>query len=353
MLVDLMKVGMIGAGNVTRFHVPGWQASPDAELVAGADMDETLLKSWGRENGVPRLYADWRELVADPDIDIIDICTPNMVHAPMAIAALEAGKHVLCEKPLATRTDEIRQMIAARDASGKQLMTAQHWRFAGSSQAMKTEIGAGALGEVYHARSWMMRRNGYIPTPSFVHQAVAGGGATMDIGVHVLDLTMWLMGNPKPLSVSGVARKELAGQPGQFSRMRPNMETKDDWDVEEFASAFVRFDNGATLILEVSWLLHHDTPGTDMQVWLYGRDGGCHWPSGKFLNSNLQTQQLYDRTLQFTPEPLEPHAQECVEFAAALRAGAASPVPAEQSLDVMSILEGIYASQKEGREVRL
>ena len=347
------KVGMIGVGGISKTHMPGWDASPFAEVVAGSDLNEEALSAWGKEHAVTRLCSSVDELLSNPDIDIIDICTPNMYHTPIAIAALEAGKHVICEKPLAPTPNEIRQLIAARDNSGKELMTAQHFRFAGTSQAMKREIDTGTLGDVYHARGWMLRRNAYIATPTFVEKKHSGGGACIDIGVHVLDLTLWLMGNPNPVSVSGTARTELARQPGQFSRIGPDVATPKEWDVEEFANAFVRFDNGATLMLEVSWLLHHDTTSEDLQVWLYGSKGGCHYPSAQFLNSNLETKQHYNRTLKVTADMMEPHAFECVEFARALAEGRPSPVPPEQSLQVMRILDGIYRSQDAGQEIRL
>jgi predicted dehydrogenase len=125
--------------------------------------------------------------------------------------------------------------------------------------------------------------------------------------------------------------------------------------VEDFAAAFVRFENGATLILEVSWLLHHHTGerAEDMQMWLYGTKGGCHWPKCQVYGSNYSTTQLYNRTLQITRDTLEAHALECVEFAKAIVDGAPSPVPAEQSLQVMTILDGVYRSQQVGGEVRL
>jgi predicted dehydrogenase len=135
-----LKVGIVGVGGIARTHIPGWQASADADLVAGSDISEEVLQRFGEENGVDKLHADPEALFSDPDIDIIDICTPNMYHAPLAIAALEAGKHVICEKPLAPTPDDIRQMIAARDQAGKTLMTAQHFRFQGSSKALKAGV---------------------------------------------------------------------------------------------------------------------------------------------------------------------------------------------------------------------
>lgn len=351
-MAQTLKVGVIGVGGISRTHMPGWAASPYAEVVAGADVSEAALRRWGEQFGVARLTTRPEDLLESRDIDIIDICTPNMSHTPLVIAALEAGKHVICEKPLAPTAAEIRQMIAARDRSGKQLMTAQHFRFSGAARACKAEIDTGVLGDIYHARSWMLRRNAFIPTPTFVYQQYAGGGACIDIGVHILDLTLWMMGHPKPVAVSGVARTELCRIPGAFSIWHPGS-MPEDMDVEELAVALVRFESGATLILEVAWALHHDTEVEDMQMWLYGTRGGCHWPSNQFLSSNYETKQHYNRQLKLTADLMEPHALECYEFARALAHGEPSPVPPEQSLQVLSILEGIYASQREGREVRL
>lgn len=346
-----LKVGIIGVGGIAHTHLPGWAASSHTEVVAGSDINEAVLQTWGQENAISRLYTKPGDLINDPDIDIIDICTPNNYHAPLAVAAMEAGKHVLCEKPLAPNPAEVDKMIAARDATGKMLMTAQHFRFKGNAKAMKQEIDSGVLGDVYHARSWMLRRALAPTRPGFIVKEQAVGGACIDIGVHILDLTLWFMGNPQPVSVTGVARTELAKMPGAFSIWGGAI-PQEIFDVEEFASAFVRFDNGATLVLEVSWLLHHDTPGEDMQMWLYGTKGGSHWPKCEVYESNNVTQQLYGRSLRLTKDSMEPHALECVEFAQAVVDGAPSPVPAEQSRQVMQILDAIYKSQRTGREVR-
>ncbi len=347
-----LKVGIIGLGGIAHTHVPGWQASPHAELVAGADVNEAVFPAWREKHGVAKLYTDPADIINDPGIDIVDICSPNMVHAEQAIAALSAGKHVICEKPLAPAPEAIRRMIAARDRSGKLLMTAQHFRFRGVSQAMKDEIRRGALGEVYHARSWMLRR-GFLPVrPTFIYKKNSGGGPCIDIGVHILDLTLWLMGHPKPVAVSGVARTALARLPGAFSQWG-RVPVPNDIDVEDFAAAFVRFDTGATLVLEVSWLLHHNTAGEEARVWLYGTQGGCEWPKAEFMSSDAATRQYYNNALQITQDTLEPHALECVEFARAVAEGLPSPVPPEESLHVQTILDGIYRSQEAGKEVEV
>ena len=345
-----LKVGMIGLGGISHTHVPGWEASPYAEIVAGADINPAVFAPWQARHGVTRYTENSADLFNDPDIDIIDICTPNMFHAPLAIAALAAGKHVICEKPLAPTPDEIHRMIAARDRAGKLLMTAQHFRFKANSQALKAEVDSGVLGDVYHARSWMLRRSGLPLSPTFLYKANSGGGPCIDIGVHILDLTLWLMGHPKPVAVSGVARTELAHHEGAFTSWG-RKPVPQDMDVEDFAAAFVRFENGATLILEMSWLLHHDVQGEDAHVWLYGTEGGCEWPNTTFTHTNYSAMQLVNRSLMLTQDTMEPHALECVEFARAVAEDLPSPVPPEDSLYVQTILNGIYCSQEVGHEV--
>jgi predicted dehydrogenase len=346
-----LRVGVIGVGGIAKTHFPGWRESPDAEMIAFGDIAPDVLKRIGEEQGIDRLYDTGYDLIADRDIDIVDICVPNRYHAPLAIAALNAGKHVICEKPLAPTPAEIHDMIRARDASGKLLMTAQHFRFQGSAKALKAEIEDGLLGHVYHARSWMLRRQAAPTRPGFIMKEHSGGGPCIDIGVHILDLTLWMMGNPKPVSVTGVSQTKLAKQPGSFSIWGGAI-PREDFDVEDFAAAFVRFENGATLVLEVSWLLHHKTTGEDMQMWLYGDKAGAHWPSNEILWSNNATQQQMNMQL-VRAESGEPHAKECVVFADAVANRKPSPVPAEASLDVIGILDALYRSAETGREVRL
>src|SRR3954452_9977536 len=175
-MAEKLKVGVIGVGGIAGTHFPGWRDSPDAEVAALADVVPDTLKRVGEAQGVKRLYERTEDLIADREIDVVDICTPNNYHAPLAIAALNAGKHVLCEKPLAPTPEAIRDMIAARDRSGKLLMTAQHFRFQGSSRALKAEIDTGTLGNIYHARSWMLRRAALIARPGFIMKQHSGGG---------------------------------------------------------------------------------------------------------------------------------------------------------------------------------
>jgi predicted dehydrogenase len=242
---DKLQVAVVGVGGIAGAHMPGWKASEDAELVAGCDLNAEALAKWGAEHGVEKLYADVEDLWRDDTIDIVDICTPNRYHAPLSIAALEAGKHVMCEKPLAPTPEEIRQMIAARDKAGKLLMTAQSARFAGNARAFKEEVDQGALGEVYHARCWTLRRAGVPVGPGFIQKKHSGGGPCIDMGVHMLDLALWWMGNPQPVSVSGIAVAPLAHQQGAFSEWG-RVPIPPEYDVEDFAAGFVRLIKAIT-----------------------------------------------------------------------------------------------------------
>src|SRR5262245_31909411 len=142
-MAKTLRVGVIGVGGIANTHMPGWKDSPHTEVIAGSDISEGALHKWGTHWDVPKLSTKPDDLINDPDIDIIDVCTPNNYHAPLAIAAMKAGKHVICEKPLAPNPESIRKMIEARNETGKMLMTAQHFRFSGRAKAMKAEIDTG------------------------------------------------------------------------------------------------------------------------------------------------------------------------------------------------------------------
>jgi predicted dehydrogenase len=345
-----LKVGVIGIAGIARAHYPGWIQSPHTEIVALADINAEARLKFGEELGVSLLYEKGEDLIANKDIDIVDICTPNMFHKPLAIAALEAGKHVICEKPLAPTPEDVRDIIAARDRSGKQLMVAQHFRYKGDVRALKAEVDTGILGEVYHARGWMLRRAGAPCRVGFIRKELSAGGPCIDIGVHILDMALWMMGHPRPVSVTGVTHDRLRKLPGAFSDWDGPIPK--EWDVEEMAAAMVRFENGASLILEVSWLLNHKAPGEDIQLWLYGDKGGAHYPSNEIFTTSNRTKQHMN--IQLTrADTGEARAIECVDFAASLVEGRPSPVPPEDSLTVISILDALYRSAASGAEVRL
>lgn len=345
-----LRVGVIGSGGIMRgAHMPGWKLVPDCQITAVCDSNRATAEAFAKDFGVPadRVFTDFAELVKLADVDAVDICTPNMFHTPAVIAALEAGKHVICEKPLAVTTAEVRKMAAAAQKSGKLLMTAQNHRWGGPGQAIKRFVDSGAVGDVYYSRIHAVRRNWLPPAPTFIDAKISGGGPCMDIGVHALDLGMWLMGFPDPVRVSGVTRvnfakgSDIPGAWGEWDRER--------FSVEDFASGFIHFANGATMVLESSWL-QHQKMNEDFSAHLFGKKASVHWPSKEY--STVINGALVDGTLH--DKPMKPsHQEEILAFADAVRTGKPSPVPVEQTLKVIAILEAIVESGRTGKEVTI
>jgi predicted dehydrogenase len=343
-----LQVGIVGVGGIGRDqHLPGWVAVPFAEVVAAADISEEALQRAGLPPSCRFRLGTWQELVALDTLDIVDVCTPNRTHTTIALAALQAGKHVLCEKPLATTAEEVRTLARAAHAAGRILMTAQHLRFDPCARQLKRLIDAGFLGDRYYARARWLRRRLLPARPTFTERRLSGGGPALDIGVHVLDLACWLLGAPQPVSVSAVAqarlaqREDLSGSWGDWDRGR--------FDVEDFAAAFVRFAGGTALTLEASWLAFQPEREV-IRVECLGTQGGAIWPDGILTGETNCVP--WDLRLHETPAT-PPHQAEILEFALAVRDGRSSPVPAEETLAVVQILEALYQSAQTGREVNL
>jgi predicted dehydrogenase len=342
-----LKVGIIGAGGIVRgFHLkPGWLAVPDAEVVAVADVHEPTARKLADDFNIPNVFTDYHDLLKLDEIDCVDICTPNKVHTPAVIAALQAGKHVLCEKPLAVSTMEIFEMRAVLKKTDCILMTAQHHRFSEASVAIKAWCDSGALGDVYHTRVNATRRNWLPPAPGFIDPKLSGGGPCMDIGVHALDTALWLMGFPKAVRVSGRAHTNFAKGfdiPGGWG----------EWDrtlfgVEDFAAGFIHFSNGSTMALEASWLQHQEKE--ELNATLQGKKSGIRWPSGHF--HTVVNRTLVDGVVLPHAGRKPAHTEEIIAFADAIRSGKPSPVPIEQTIEVISILEGIMQSSQMNKEV--
>lgn len=341
------RVGIIGGGGIARgAHLPAWQARPGVEIVGVVDPVEASANETAALVGA----AAFTEVgpLLDLGLDAVDICTPNRTHAPLALAALAAGCHVLCEKPLATTTAEVRTMGEAADAAGKILCTMQNHRSRGETLALRAWRQAGHLGEVYHARVRAMRRALLPPRAGFINPELSGGGPCLDIGVHALDAAMWVMGFPQPVRVSGVTKVNFAHGhkiPGAWG----------EWDraafgVEDFAAGFVHFENGATLTLETSWL-GHQRMKEDFSFELFGTEAGIQWPSGEF--ATVQAGQFVEGQLTSAQPATKGHADQIAQFHHACVTGGGSPVPWTESIQVIAILESIYASQQAGREIEI
>ena len=195
-----MRIALFGSGWIMDFHARGVLEHPGGELVAAANWREASLRSLAERHGIPRITTDWRELVADPEVDAVIIGTPNALHAPQAIACLEAGKHVLVEKPMARTLAEAEAMNAAAAASGRRLMVAHCWRFHDDVRALRARIAGGELGEITKTRGYGVHA-GWGPSGWFTDLELAGGGALLDMGVHAIDTVRFLLGDPALESV--------------------------------------------------------------------------------------------------------------------------------------------------------
>lgn len=348
-----LKVAVIGVGNISYWHIIHYIANPRTELVAFCDINPETLKRRGEEFGVKALFSDYREMLEKmPEIDLVSVCTWNNAHAPAAIAALEAGKHVLCEKPMAMNAGQAEQMKRAAEKSGKILQVGFVRRFGRDAAVIRDFAERGDLGELYFARASYVRRNGN-PGGWFGDKSRSGGGPLIDLGVHVIDLVRYLMGNPRPVSVYGATFRKL-GNRSNIKSPRGYLATvtaRDDvCDVEDLAAALIRFEGGAVLDVQAGFSLNLGKDETNIE--LFGTKGGVKLDPEFRLYTEMND-YLADVSLA---------AETSFDFEAAFRAeidsfvdavADSSPVraTAEDGLELMKILDAIYKSAETGKEV--
>lgn len=342
-----LQVGIIGTGGIARnCHMPAWSRHPDCEIIAVCDANEQALNTAAEQFGVKYKFTDFKKMLIMAEIDVVDICTPNYLHAEPAILALNSGKHVMVEKPMAMNAVEGEAMCQAAQKAGKKLMVAQNCRFGSEAQTLKRFIDAGEMGEVYYARVQALRRRGIPGWGVFTQKDKQGGGPLIDIGVHALDLTLWLMGHPKPTAASGLCYTKFGTRPGLVGLFGKWDHT--NYTVEDFATGLIRFDNGASLVIESSFAANIEKDVFNTA--LFGTEGGCEWNPIKIFKEEHQT--LLDVTPVFLPK-VNTHEAEVHQFADSILNDTPTPVPGEQGLMVMKILDAIYKSAEEGKEVAI
>ena len=270
-----VRVGVIGFGSIGKYHFRAYKKIPNVEIVAVCDIDEEELKIAKNEYNVENLYKDYKELLSRSDIDAVSVCLPNRLHSIVTIEALKMGKHVLCEKPPAITTREVKEMFDTSEKMGRKLMIELTFRFMEKTRAAKKLIEGGTLGSVYYARCGCLRRSGIPGYGSwFTTKSEAGAGPLFDIGVHALDLTFWLMNDFKSDFVVG----------STYAKFGPRGKGKGGWgkpvpggpfDVEDFATAYIKMQSGATVYLEVSWASH--LGGDRFYSIILGENGGLDY----------------------------------------------------------------------------
>jgi predicted dehydrogenase len=343
-----VNIGVIGAGGIAQgAHLPAYENCPNANLVAIADVNEEALKKASEKFSIPNTYTDYREMLKRDDIDAVSICTPNFLHKDPAIAALKAGKDVLVEKPLAMNAAEGEEIVRAVKETGKQCMVGFVMRYSAEAQVIKRYVEAGELGDIYYGRAQFLRRRGIPGWGVFGQKDKQGGGPLIDLGVHVLDCALWLMGNKKPVSVSGMSVTKFGNREGVVGLMG-------QWDVstytvEDFGAGFIRFEDGSVLLLESSFAANIKVPAV-RNVTLMGDNGGA----------NVEPLEIYREEhgvlVDVTPigvPPTKGFELEINAFVDAVANGTPVPIPVEQGVTVSKIIDAIYKSGELGREVEI
>ena len=353
-MADKLKIGVIGNGNISGVHLRGYSLNPNVEIYALCDINEKAMKRRAEEYGVTRLFTDVNEMVKLPELDAVSVCTWNAAHAECAIAALNAGKHVLCEKPMALNTAQAQEMEKAAKENGKLLMIGFVRRFGNDCAVLKDFIDSGSFGEIYYAKAQYLRRKG-CPGGWFGDKSRSGGGPLIDLGVHVIDLCRYLMGGPQPVSVYGATFNKL-GDRRHIKDARGYSSTvvsKDDiFDVEDMATALIRFDNGAVLSVEASFSLNIEKDVGNIE--LFGTKAGCKLDPELTIFTDMNDYLANVKLSQSTALSFDGlfdneinHFVECIETGKPCRN------PAQDGVTLMKILDGIYESARTGHEVLL
>jgi predicted dehydrogenase len=347
-----LRFGVLGAGQISRVACQEINHHAAARVVAASDPHPERLAELAAGLGGLRTYADNAALLADPELDAVFIATPNAFHAPLARQALAAGKHVIVEKPFATNAIEAASVVEQAAREGKLLSVGMNQRFRPESQRVAQLVRRGTLGHVYHAKAFWFRRAG-IPKLGtwFGKKALAGGGALYDIGVHLLDLALFVIDCFEPVTVSGQVYTTFGhrgigeGNWGLSDRQHA------DFDVDDGATALLRFANGATLTLDVSWAIHQKEADR-MNVVVHGSEAGAGCYPGELYRFGAEGTGY--ETAKLAETPLDyPHANRFHNFIGAVLGTEKLSVTPEQALAVQRILDAIYESSRLGREVML
>lgn len=353
--MSTVNVGMIGCGGIAMGkHLPSLAKIPEVRIAAFFDI------SWERANEAKnrfgtqeaRIYDNVHDLLHDPDIHVVHVCTPNDTHAEISIAAMEAGKHVLCEKPMAKTAADARRMLEVSERTGRKLSIAYQNRYRRDSLWLNEACRNDELGEIYLAKAHAVRRRAVPTWGVFLDLEKQGGGPLIDIGTHSLDLALWMMNNYEPRHVLGTSYRKLAERGSQANEWGP-------WDpakftVEDSAFAMITMKNGATVWLESSWALN-TLDVDEAKVTLHGTKAGADMKGGLRLNGE-EHGRLYTKEIQLgsvwdNSVPNDAAEKEARAWIDAILQDREPVVTAKQAFVVQQILEAVYESANKGQAV--
>jgi predicted dehydrogenase len=336
MVKKTIRIGVVGIGAAAQVnHLPALKKIPDVEIVALCDTDRDKARRVAQKFGVERVTFNLDDFLKVEEMDAVHVCTPNYLHAPMAIAALQTGRHVLCEKPMARNSEESGEMVKAAKTAGLHLMCAFNNRFRPDAQFIKRCLEKKELGSIFYAKAgWLRRPSAWGSENWMSNKKRSGGGVLMDLGVPMLDLALWFLDHPKVLSVNAAAHV-----------------TDEDSGVEDLGAAFLRLEGGNTLNLEVSWaiLLEKDFPYLN----LYGSSGAA------LLNPLRLHRGMHGNLVNVTPNldsgrnVKESYENEIAHFVDCIRRGAKPGPSGEEAHAVMKVMDAIYKSAAQRKEVKV
>ena len=363
-----LKIGVIGCGGIAnQKHFPAMKANSDlCEVVAFCDIIRERAEKGAAEYGVPgaRVYEDYHDLLADQEVEVVHVLTPNVAHAPITIAAFEAGKHVYCEKPMSHSPADAEKMVEAWKKSGKKFTIGYQNRFRPEVQNLHAACQKGELGEIYYAKAHAIRRRGVPTWGVFPDKSKQGGGPLIDIGTHALDITLWCMNNYEVESVTGnvfykLGSLQQATEGNLFGPWDPNT-----FEVEDSAMGYIKMKNGAAILLESAWAINL-LESREASTTLCGTLAGAEIHSGM---SYTQNELIYNRGRngQLMQENLSPvggvayfgggggeeGVVDCKQWLEAVQNGTSPLVKPEEALVVTQVLEGIYRAAEQGKELR-
>lgn len=353
-----LKVGVVGMG-IGRLHLRGYQAlSPDdVAVVAVCDIDAPRVHQVATEYNIPLQFTDYQDMFQSGKIEAVSVCLPNSLHRPVSVAALKAGLHVLCEKPLAENAVSGAEIAQAAAQSKGVFMMCFNRRYRADVQWIRQLLQAGTLGHIYSVKAGWIRETG-IPSGWFTNKAVAGGGPLIDLGVHMLDAVLWLLDYPKPLTVSASVQANFGPRDQKVWRWRGRNEPG-AFKVEDFATAFIRLDGGTSLHLETSWAAHGRPGMDDIFITLLGTEGSVELSIKNYAARD--TVKLYaevgGKPVTMYPgleEKHHPdHYEAVADFVRCLQEQTPPTATVEDGLTLMQIIDAIYKSAKLEREVTL
>ncbi len=342
----MVRLAIVGFGGIARHMLRRADALKDAEFVAAVEPRPEARADAEKSHGL-KAFESLDQMLDAQVADAAYVAAPNKFHAPLTIQCLEAGLHVLCEKPMAMNVAEAQRMLAAARRTGRKLTVNFSFRETGPARAVKSIIDDGLLGEIYYARTGWLRNRG-IPRGSgwFADKGMSGGGPLIDLGVHRIDMALWFMGYPEPVSVTGATYDHL-GRRIAAERGQP-------FDVEDLAAGFVRFANGASMSVEASWATNSEW-AEDMYTYVYGtKAGAAHRHIGGTYEFEARVWgEIAGKFSETRLKEMAPGSSHLQDFVNAIRDDGPVPVDPEDALKVQRIIDALYESAETGREVRL